>query len=194
MRNLSAQRPDSPLTYRTGTLNLPAHPDESWRSHQPASRVRWSPRKRNVAEEIGNVRESASPRPHSDPQDRTRSRDGQAIGFRARLSEPLKSLWVRTERTRSCRNQSWANPAGDELIGCWRALSGGPVSLTYAIGDIHGCNDLLLTLLDAVDDHAGGRPYKLVFLGDYIDRGLDSAGVIETVRSLQRTSPGAVIC
>jgi serine/threonine protein phosphatase 1 len=68
------------------------------------------------------------------------------------------------------------------------------VSLTYAIGDIHGCNDLLLTLLDAVDDHAGGRPYKLVFLGDYIDRGLDSAGVIETVRSLQRTSPGAVIC
>src|SRR5215207_5064836 len=62
MRNLSAQRPDSPLTYRTGTLNLPAHPDESWRSHQPASRVRWSPRKRNVAEEIGNVRESASPR------------------------------------------------------------------------------------------------------------------------------------
>src|SRR5215218_11241507 len=107
MRNLSTLRPDSPLTYRTRTLNLPAHPDESWRSHQPASRVRWSPPKRNVAEEIGNLgkapalglrREAWSSRPfsrpHSDPQDRTRSRDGQAIGFRARLSEPLKSLWV----------------------------------------------------------------------------------------------------
>jgi serine/threonine protein phosphatase 1 len=32
-----------------------------------------------------------------------------------------------------------------------------------------------------------------VFLGDYIDRGPDSAGVIETVRELQTRSPDAVV-
>jgi serine/threonine protein phosphatase 1 len=66
--------------------------------------------------------------------------------------------------------------------------------LTYAIGDIHGCNNLLLALLEGIEDHAGGRPYRLVFLGDYIDRGPDSAGVIQTVRQLQQQSPETVIC
>jgi serine/threonine protein phosphatase 1 len=68
------------------------------------------------------------------------------------------------------------------------------VSLTYAIGDIHGCHDLLTALLAGVRDHAAGRPYRLVFLGDYIDRGPDSAAVIATVRALQAQSPEAVTC
>lgn len=45
-----------------------------------------------------------------------------------------------------------------------------------AIGDIHGCRDQLGALLDQV------RPTlddQVVFLGDYVDRGPDSAGVIE---------------
>ncbi|CAA9327610.1 MAG: Serine/threonine protein phosphatase [uncultured Microvirga sp.] len=58
------------------------------------------------------------------------------------------------------------------------------VSLTYAIGDIHGCQHLLTPLLASVERHAGGGPYRLVFLGDYIDRGPDSAAVIDTVRRL----------
>ena len=65
---------------------------------------------------------------------------------------------------------------------------------TCAIGDIHGCYDLLLALLGGIEEHAGGRPYRLVFLGDYIDRGPDSAGVIQTVRQLQQRSPETVIC
>jgi serine/threonine protein phosphatase 1 len=68
------------------------------------------------------------------------------------------------------------------------------VSLTYAIGDIHGCHDLLTALLGGVRDHAAGRPYRLVFLGDYIDRGPDSAAVVATVRALQAQSPEAVTC
>ncbi len=66
--------------------------------------------------------------------------------------------------------------------------------LTYAIGDVHGCHDLLLALLGGIEEYAGGRSYRLVFLGDYIDRGPDSAGVIRTVRQLQQRSPETVIC
>jgi len=66
--------------------------------------------------------------------------------------------------------------------------------LTYAVGDIHGCHELLLALLDGIEDHAAGRLYTLVFLGDYIDRGPESAGVLQTVRQLQERSPERVIC
>ena len=67
-------------------------------------------------------------------------------------------------------------------------------SLTYAVGDIHGCADLLDALLDDIDTHAAGRARKLVFLGDYIDRGPDSARVIETLRKLQWREEGAMVC
>jgi serine/threonine protein phosphatase 1 len=66
--------------------------------------------------------------------------------------------------------------------------------LTYAIGDIHGRHDLLQELLGKIADHAGEQPYRLVFLGDYIDRGPESAAVIETVRRLQNASPDNVVC
>jgi serine/threonine protein phosphatase 1 len=64
---------------------------------------------------------------------------------------------------------------------------------TFAIGDVHGCLDLLQALLLRIEAYADGRAYKLVFLGDYIDRGPDSAGVIQTVRDLQAKAPGEVI-
>ncbi|GLS44543.1 metallophosphoesterase family protein [Methylobacterium brachythecii] len=66
--------------------------------------------------------------------------------------------------------------------------------LTYAVGDIHGCADLLDALLEKIETHAAGRPRRLVFLGDYIDRGADSARVIETLRKLQWRDEDGVIC
>ena len=66
--------------------------------------------------------------------------------------------------------------------------------LTYAIGDIHGCADLLDALLDTIEAHAAGRARDLVFLGDYIDRGPDSARVVETLRKLQWREPEHVVC
>ncbi len=66
--------------------------------------------------------------------------------------------------------------------------------LTYAVGDIHGCLDLLLRLLDRIASDAAGRRYRLVFVGDYIDRGGDSAGVIRTLRTLQAERGGDVVC
>lgn len=59
------------------------------------------------------------------------------------------------------------------------------VSLTYAVGDIHGALDKLEKLVATCRQHAGGRAMKLVFLGDYIDRGPNSAGVIRLLMSLQ---------
>ena len=52
----------------------------------------------------------------------------------------------------------------------------------YAVGDIHGRLDLLTALLDLIErDNAVRSPAEtyLVFLGDLIDRGAESKGVIE---------------
>jgi Calcineurin-like phosphoesterase len=62
---------------------------------------------------------------------------------------------------------------------------GAGTSLTYVIGDIHGRLDLLTTLLAQIEHHRAGRDRTIVFLGDYIDRGPDSASVVATVRKLQ---------
>jgi serine/threonine protein phosphatase 1 len=53
---------------------------------------------------------------------------------------------------------------------------------TLAIGDIHGCRRALTTLLDAVKPKKNDQ---LILLGDYVDRGSDSPGVINTLLSLQ---------
>lgn len=54
----------------------------------------------------------------------------------------------------------------------------------FAIGDIHGC----LTALDALLASLQLRPEdRLVFLGDFIDRGPDSRGVIERLLELEST-------
>lgn len=46
-----------------------------------------------------------------------------------------------------------------------------------AIGDIHGCLQSLNGLLKKLDDYRD--EYTFVFVGDYIDRGPDSRGVVE---------------
>lgn len=59
----------------------------------------------------------------------------------------------------------------------------------YAIGDIHGRADLLAELLrDIEKDDATRKPAEttIIFLGDLIDRGPDSAGVIDQVMELAR--------
>lgn len=58
----------------------------------------------------------------------------------------------------------------------------------YAIGDIHGRADLLAALIEAIDadDAARGTAQTtIVLLGDLIDRGPDSAGVIRQARAWQ---------
>ncbi len=48
----------------------------------------------------------------------------------------------------------------------------------FAIGDIHGCLDKLEDLLGKIDPRPDDR---LIFLGDYIDRGENTKGVIDAL-------------
>ena len=52
---------------------------------------------------------------------------------------------------------------------------------TIAIGDVHGCSKALSALLDAIDAQPDDT---IVTLGDYIDRGLDSRGVLNLLIAL----------
>lgn len=54
-----------------------------------------------------------------------------------------------------------------------------------AIGDIHGCSTALRTLLDAVQP---GADDVVITLGDYVDRGPDTKGVIDTLLHLEQTT------
>ncbi len=69
-----------------------------------------------------------------------------------------------------------SSPSSDRLAAA---------SLTYAIGDIHGSLGKLRRLMERCVRHAQGRPTTFVFLGDYIDRGPESAGVVRYVIELQ---------
>jgi UDP-2,3-diacylglucosamine pyrophosphatase LpxH len=74
----------------------------------------------------------------------------------------------------SKRERGPAGPSG------WRA---------YAIGDVHGRFDLLERLLAAVHSDLKAHPSRktlLVFVGDLIDRGPQSAQVIEHLRRYRR--------
>ena len=53
---------------------------------------------------------------------------------------------------------------------------------TFAIGDIHGEIAHLLALWDALP--APGADDTLVFLGDYVDRGPESAEVVRWIREV----------
>jgi serine/threonine protein phosphatase 1 len=77
-----------------------------------------------------------------------------------------------------------------------RSFAGPPGKRLYAVGDVHGRLDLLDELLARIEDDILARPVAsvaLVFLGDLIDRGPDSAGVVERVRTLG-AFPARVLC
>lgn len=80
-----------------------------------------------------------------------------------------------------------------------RRLSRAPVpqvpeeQRVYAIGDIHGRRDLLDELLARIDEDDASREAAetiLVFLGDLVNRGPESRGVIERLLHLSRERAG----
>lgn len=64
-----------------------------------------------------------------------------------------------------------------------------PAGCLYVIGDVHGCLDELSVMLDTI----GARSTDtVVLLGDYIDRGPNSKGVIDRLLALERSGPRCV--
>lgn len=60
----------------------------------------------------------------------------------------------------------------------------------YAIGDIHGRLDLFEALIAAIEDEIAATPgvdHRIILLGDLVDRGPESAGVVERARLWQQT-------
>ncbi len=55
----------------------------------------------------------------------------------------------------------------------------------YAVGDIHGMLDAFRRILMDIDADKPNEPRKIILLGDYIDRGPDSKGVIDLIMRLQ---------
>jgi serine/threonine protein phosphatase 1 len=86
------------------------------------------------------------------------------------MFEPLRHMF-RTKRQRSPRA---AVPAGERY---------------YVVGDIHGRLDLFEPLIEAIerdDRTAPSARTTVVLLGDLVDRGADSAGVVARARQWQR--------
>ena len=60
----------------------------------------------------------------------------------------------------------------------------------YAIGDVHGCHDELCQLLEYIEEDQkvfSSPRSRIIFLGDYVDRGPQNAAVIETLIKLQNS-------
>jgi len=67
----------------------------------------------------------------------------------------------------------------------------------YAVGDVHGCYELLCGLLDRIGEHHSALPstsaLHIVFLGDIVDRGPDSRKVIDLLYDLQQRTERVVV-
>jgi serine/threonine protein phosphatase 1 len=75
------------------------------------------------------------------------------------------------------RPYPWAIPEGTRI---------------FAIGDVHGRADLLLSKLEAIYDVERARPVErseVVILGDLIDRGPNSAGCLDLISALAEHRP-----
>lgn len=60
----------------------------------------------------------------------------------------------------------------------------------FAIGDIHGCHHTLEELLARIQPRAGRD--RIVFLGDYINRGPSSKKVVDRIISIKKSFPGTI--
>jgi serine/threonine protein phosphatase 1 len=84
-------------------------------------------------------------------------------------------------------------PASDEHDEVQWSRKGG-TRLTCAIGDVHGHIDKLEALLDHCARFCAGHALRLVFVGDYVDRGPDSCAVVALLRELTVRAVDEVIC
>lgn len=91
-----------------------------------------------------------------------------------------------TPRLRASRR---APPASLAARAC--AAMATPSRLIF-VGDVHGQREKLVTLWARLEAHCGPADFataKVVFLGDYVDRGPDTKGVLAFLCALRATQP-----
>lgn len=62
----------------------------------------------------------------------------------------------------------------------------------YAIGDVHGCDDLLAAMHQRIADDLAADPpadHRIVHIGDYVDRGRQSDRVVARLAALAASDP-----
>lgn len=57
----------------------------------------------------------------------------------------------------------------------------------FIVGDVHGCLEMLQRLIDKIEWNPSND--RLIFIGDYIDRGENSKGVVDFILKLKKNSP-----
>lgn len=86
-------------------------------------------------------------------------------------------------------------PQPDPTQRSVRRFNGGaiePEQRFIAIGDVHGCCDLLSATLQQIEDVVPDVP--IVFVGDYVDRGEQSAQTLRLLTGLSKRDPEKFIC
>ena len=63
----------------------------------------------------------------------------------------------------------------------------------YVVGDVHGCFDEFEELYNKIVQDADLDAFKIIFVGDYVDRGPDSKKVIDKVMKLQQVGHVALM-
>lgn len=72
-----------------------------------------------------------------------------------------------------------------------------PGQRVYAVGDVHGCDDLFGALIDAIEADDAAAPSgrtTVILLGDLVDRGPDSASVVRRARAWQGQRIVRILC
>ncbi len=77
----------------------------------------------------------------------------------------------------------------DDLLSSY-----GPTNYTFAVGDIHGRYDALQEAMKVIKNYAKDIPHKIIFLGDYIDRGPESRKVVEFLKAGSKDPNSEWIC
>ena len=69
-----------------------------------------------------------------------------------------------------------------------------PLAPVCVIGDVHGRADLLETMLERIGAEPEAEHCRVITVGDMVDRGPDSARVLQTLQSAQHAYPEQMIC
>lgn len=66
-------------------------------------------------------------------------------------------------------------------------------TISFAIGDVHGCAQKLQSLIAACEILSAGKGTRFILVGDYVDRGPNSKSVLDFLINEQSRDPSRVL-